>query len=301
MTLLDGKALNEKIAEKLKAEISRLETLRARGPLGRRPKLVIIQVGDLAESNAYIGRKIKFGEKIGAVVDHQKFPNTITQEKLITQISSLNTDSSVTGIIVQMPLPKHIDRDEVIDSIDPAKDVDGLTSRNLKLLWEAKGEGFVPATTKGIISLLDEYKIPIVGKHVVVVGRSFLVGKPTFLAFLNHDATVTVCHRHTKNLAKHSRSADILVVAAGKPNLIGKEHVHKNQVVIDVGINAVQNEVSPRGHNEERPRSTLVGDVNFAEVSKIVKAISPVPGGAGPMTVASLFENLLEAYNRQIS
>jgi|SRR3990167_8672670 len=294
MKLLDGKKLNEKIAEKLKAEISRLRS---------KPKLIIIQVGDLAESNAYIGRKVKFGEKIGTLVEHKKFPEEITQSKLITQISSLNTDSSVTGIIVQMPLPKHIDKDEIIDAIEPTKDVDGLTSRNLKLLWEAKGEGFVPATTKGVISLLDEYKIPIEGKYVVVVGRSFLVGKPTFLAFLNRNATVTVCHRHTKDLAKHTKSADILIVAAGKPNLIGKEHVSKNQIVIDVGINAIPNEVSPRRDYEERPRNIrniLVGDVNFAEVSKIVKAISPVPGGAGPMTVASLFENLLEAYKHQV-
>ena len=313
--ILDGKALSEKIAEKLRSQILALRT---------KPKLVIIQVGDLPESNAYIGRKVKFGEKIGTIVNHKKFDNNISQESLITHISSLNTNFSVTGIIVQMPLPKHIDKDEIIDSIDPAKDVDGLTSRNLKLLWENKttdyssseqrgprslstlssrpkgsrqartiNAGFIPATTKGIISLLDEYKIPIEGKHVVVVGRSFLVGKPTFLAFLNRDATVTICHRHTKNLAQITKSADILVVAAGKPNLIGKEHVSKNQVVIDVGINAIE--------NEDGPRHKLVGDVNFVEVSKIVKSISPVPGGTGPMTVASLFENLLTAYTHQIS
>ena len=321
--ILDGKALNEKIAQKLKAEISRLETLWARppvpenfrfgeGPLGRRPKLVIIQVGDLTESNVYIGRKVKFGEKVGAVVDHKKFDNGIDKTSLITHISSLNTDPMTHGVIVQMPLPKHIDKDEIIDSIDPAKDVDGLTSRNLKLLWEAKGEGFIPATTKGVISLLDEYKIPIEGKHVVVVGRSFLVGKPTFLAFLNRDATVTVCHSHTKNLAQITKSADILVVAAGKPNLIGKEHVSKNQIVVDVGINAIEQvEQGPslktgtqlqELQGRSLPNSPkLVGDVNFEEVSKIVKSISPVPGGAGPMTVASLFENLLEAYNSQSS
>src|SRR3990167_10125468 len=299
MTLLDGKALNEKIAEKLKAEI----ILLAKSHQDLRPKLVIIQVGDLAESNAYISRKVKFGEKIGAIVEHKRFPEKITQEELIGHIKVYDQNSSVHGIIVQMPLPKHIDKDEIIDSIDSAKDVDGLTSRNLKLLWEAKGEGFVPATTKGIISLLDEYKIPIEGKHVVVIGRSFLVGKPTFLAFLNRNATVTVCHRHTKDLAKHTKSADILIVAAGKPNLIGKDHVSKNQVVIDVGINAIENEpardASQSDAGGDGPRHKLVGDVNFAEVSKIVKAISPVPGGAGPMTVASLFENLLEAYNHQ--
>src|SRR3989338_10961539 len=269
MTLLDGKALNEKIAEKLKAEI----ILLAKSHQDLRPKLVIIQVGDLAESNAYISRKVKFGEKIGAIVEHKRFPEKITQEELIGHIKVYDQNSSVHGIIVQMPLPKHIDKDEIIDSIDPAKDVDGLTSRNLKLLWENKttnyssserresrslstlssrpkgsrqartiNTGFIPATTKGVISLLDEYKIPIEGKHVVVVGGSFLVGKPTFLAFLNRNATVTVCHRHTKNLAQITKSADILIVAAGKPNLIGKEHVSKNQVVIDVGINAIEND-----------------------------------------------------------
>src|SRR3989344_5095581 len=302
--ILDGKALNEKIAQKLKAEISRLETLRARGPLGRRPKLVIIQVGDLAQSNAYIGRKVKFGEKIGAVVEHKRFDEKITQKDLITRLLTLDSDKSVHGIIVQMPLPKHIDKDEIIDSIDPAKDVDGLTSRNLKLLWENKttdyssseqrgprslstlssrpkgsrqartiNAGFIPATTKGIISLLDEYKIPIEGKHVVVVGRSFLVGKPTSLAFLNRDATVTICHRHTKNLAQITKSADILVVAAGKPNLIGKEHVSKNQVVIDVGINAIEQlkqglslKTGALLQGQSLFRSLkLVGDVNFRE------------------------------------
>jgi len=290
-TILDGKKLNEKIAAKLKAEISRLRS---------KPKLVIIQVGDLAESNAYIGRKIKFGEKIGAIVEHKKFPGKITQKELQTMIYKLNTDSMVHGVIVQMPLPKYINRDEIIDAIDPAKDVDGLTSRNLKLLWEAKGEGFIPATTKGVISLLDEYKIPIEGEHVVMVGRSFLVGKPTFLAFLNRDATVTVCHRHTKNLKQETRNADILIVAAGKANLIGKEHVSKNQVVVDVGINVIN---QPENRNQkpetEISGTTLVGDVKFEEVVKIVKAISPVPGGAGPMTVASLFQNLLEAYKGQ--
>jgi len=303
MTLLDGKKLNEKVAGELAAKIKKLDP---------KPKLVIIQVGDLAQSNAYIGRKIKFGEKIGAIVEHKRFPEKITQEELIGHIKIYDQNSSVHGIIVQMPLPKHIDKDAIIDAIDPAKDVDGLTSRNLKLLWENKttnyssserresrssrqartiNAGFIPATTKGIISLLDEYKIPIEGQNVVIVGRSFLVGKPTFLAFLNRNATVTVCHRHTKNLAQITKSADILVFAAGKPNLIGKEHVSKNQVVIDVGINAIP--------NEDGPRHKLVGDVNFAEVSKIVKAISPVPGGAGPMTVASLFENLLEAHRYQ--
>ncbi|MBI4037590.1 bifunctional 5,10-methylenetetrahydrofolate dehydrogenase/5,10-methenyltetrahydrofolate cyclohydrolase [Candidatus Curtissbacteria bacterium] len=321
--ILDGKILNEKIAEELTRQI--------RG-LTPKPKLVIIQVGDVPESNAYIGRKVKFGEKIGAIVDHQKFPEDVTQEKLQTTVYKLNTDSSVHGVIIQMPIPEHLDKDALIDTINPVKDVDGLTSVNLKHLWEGPNShpkfssgsrnqildqaendktegriapGFTPATTKGVITLLNEYKIPIAGKHVVVVGRSFLVGKPTFLAFLNRDATVTIAHSRTKNLPKITKQTDILVVATGKPNLIGKEHVHKDQVVVDVGINVLENEDSPRQEQsspslkEDGPRR-LVGDVNFAEVEPIVKAITPVPGGVGPMTVASLFQNLLEAYINQI-
>ena len=287
--ILDGKAVNEKIAEDLKKEIA----LRSKSSQGRRPKLVIIQVGDLAESNAYIARKIKFGEKVGVVVDHQRFPNSITQEKLQTTIYKLNTDLMVHGIITQMPFPKHLDKDAIIESIDPKKDVDGLSSTNLKHLWENDGLGYIPATTKGVITLLDYYKIPVTGKHVVVVGRSFLVGKPTMLAFLNRDATVTVAHSKSQNLVEITKSADILVAAVGKPNLITKNHVHKNQVVVDVGITAVEPE------SGSDPVRKLIGDVKFAEVSKIVKAISPVPGGAGPMTVASLFQNLFEAYQRQ--
>lgn len=290
--ILDGKALNEKIAEELSAQVAKLDP---------KPKLAIIQIGDVAESNAYIGRKVKFGEKIGAVVDHLKFPEDVSQEKLQTTIYELNTDSGVTGIIVQLPIPKHLDKDAVIDSIDPKKDVDGQTAVNLKHLWEGKKDGFVPATTKGVITILDHYKIPIDRQNVVVIGRSSLVGKPTALAFLQRDATVTICHKATKNLPAYTKAADIIAVAAGKPNLIGKEHVTKNQTVIDIGINAVENgdEDSPLGVSGEVSPRKLVGDVNFSEVEPIVKAITPVPGGVGPMTVASLFQNLLEAYKRQ--
>src|SRR3989344_9485454 len=231
MKILDGRIVRDKIAQRLTSEIAKLKS---------RPKLVILQVGDLAESNAYIRQKILFGQKIGAIVDHQKLPENISQKNLQTTISKLNTDPSVIGIIVQMPIPASLDKDTIIDSITPQKDVDGLTSVNLKLLWENRSEGHIPATTKGILTLLDYYKIPIAAKKVVVVGRSFLVGKPTALAFLNRNATVTICHKETRNLKLETKNADILVVA-----------------------------------------------------------ITPVPGGIGPMTVASLFENLLEAYKRQ--
>lgn len=296
MKILDGKLVNSKIAEKLKVQISKLET---------KPKLVIVQVGNLPESNSYIARKEAFGEKIGAAVDHKRFDEKITQKELISQLSTLSSQLNIHGIIVQLPIPKHLNTDKVIDAISFKKDVDGLTSISLKLLWENNPVGCIPATTKGIISLLNYYKIPIVGKKVVVVGRSFSVGKPTALAFLNRDATVSICHKHTKNLKQETKNADILVVATGKPNLIGKKHVSKDQIVIDVGINVINNKrPSSVKTLESKPESEpsgrkLVGDVNFESVSKIVSAISPVPGGVGPMTVASLFENLLKVYKQQ--
>src|SRR3989338_2270056 len=291
--ILDGKVVNEKIAEQLRTEIAKRRT---------KPKLVIIQVGDLPESNAYIARKIAFGQKIDAVVDHQRFDEKVTQEKLITHISSLNTDPGITGIIVQMPLPSHLDKDKIIDTIVPTKDVDGLTSTNLKLLWENRPEGYTPATTKGVLTLLDYYNIPIAGKHIVVVGRSFLVGKPTALAFLNSDATVTIAHSKSKNLPSITKTANILVVAAGKAKLIGRNHVSSGQVVVDVGINVVNNqklETRNQKPGTEPHDRKIVGDVDFESVRKIVTAITPVPGGIGPMTVASLFENLLETYKSQ--
>src|SRR3989338_9628737 len=305
--ILNGKIVNEKIAKELKTQIS---------ALGTKPKLVIIQVGDLPESNAYIARKIAFGQKIGAIVDHQKFPQDVTQEKLRSMISKLNTDSSVTGIIVQMPLPTNLDKDKIIEAIDKKKNVDGLTSQNIKKLWGSKNDAVIPATTKGILTILDYYKIPISRQKVVIIGRSTLVGKPTLLAFLNRDATVTVCHKATKNLPEETKSADILVVATGKPNLIGKEHVTKGQVVVDVGINVIESSENVIASNSvaiskktaasldklgtRSDKSTkLIGDVDFDAVKNIVAAISPVPGGIGPMTVASLFQNLLDAYKSQ--
>ena len=296
MKILDGRIVRDKIAQRLTSEIAKLKS---------RPKLVILQVGDLPESNTYIRQKILFGQKIGAIVDHQKLPENISQKNLQTTISKLNTDPNVTGIIVQMPIPAHLDKDTIIDSINPQKDVDGLTSVNLKHLWENDNEGYTPATTKGILTLLAYYKIPISRQKVVVVGRSFLVGKPTALTFLNRDATVTICHKETRNLKLETRNADILVVAAGKPNLITKDHVRRGQVVVDVGINVINDRQTTNAKRlTQKPETEpvdrkIVGDVDFDAVSKIVSAITPVPGGIGPMTVASLFENLLETYKSQ--
>lgn len=345
--ILDGRVVRDKIAEKLKAEISRRSL---------KPKLVITQIGDLPQSNTYIRQKVLFGQKIGALVDHQRFDANISGKELISQLSIPNSQLGVHGIIVQMPLPKHLDKNKIVDTIDPVKDVDGQTNTNIKLLFESSSlhhstsplrhsepfghserseesqgklreesrsfdiksqddtemvsRGYLPATTKGILTLLDHYQIPVSGKHVVIVGRSSLVGKPTALALINHDATVTICHSKTSHLSLITRHCDILIVAAGKPKLITKDYVSRNQVVIDVGINILEKSrgLTPAGvepqlskPEAEPEKRKLVGDVDFENVSQVVKAISPVPGGCGPLTVASLFENLLIAYRRQLS
>ncbi len=290
--LLDGKIIRDKIAKDLESKIKTLES---------RPRLAIIQVGDNPESNTYIDQKIKFAELIGASIKLVKLPEDVTEKTLNFQISTFNTERSINGIIVQMPIPQNLNKNEIIELITPEKDVDGQTSTNIKKLLENNPKGFVPATTKGILTMLDFYKIPISQKHVVVIGRSSLVGKPTALAMLNRDATVTICHSKTKGIEDITKSADILIVATGKPKIITKHYVAKNQIVIDVGINVHDQNSEPGIRNPESdlPSRKLIGDVDFENVSKIVSAISPVPGGVGPLTVASLFENLFSAYVNQ--
>lgn len=246
-----------------------------------KPKLVIIQIGSLKESDSYIEKKKTFGQRIGAEVFYKQYPESARQEEIIADISSYNSDPGVHGIIVQLPIPKPFDTSRIIEAIDPKKDVDGLTAANTKLLFDNE-KGFIPATTQGILTLLAHNKITIAGKKVVMVGESILVGRPTALAFLNRKATVTLCHSHTTNLEEETRRADILIIAVGEAELIKAKHVSENQVVIDVGINIT-------------PLNKALGDVDFKEVEPIVSAITPVPGGVGPMTVFSLFENLLKA------
>jgi len=275
--ILDGKIVRNVIADKLKEEITSLAV---------RPHLVIVQVGVLPESTAYIGQKKILGAKLGCEITHSIFPESIKEDVLIKEIKVLNERSNVHGIIVQLPLPGTISVSDVIEAIDPRKDVDGLTAYNLKLLWEGSEHGIVPATARGIVTLLDYYKIPIKGKHAVVIGRSRLVGKPTALALLNRDATVTICHKETKNIEEESKRADILVVAAGSPALVGKNYMHEGQTIVDVGITLTTDDVSNK---------KFAGDVKFDEAISIVHAITPVPGGVGPMTVISLFQNLFDA------
>ncbi len=270
--ILDGKKLKNQLTPGLKKKISGLKI---------KPKLVIIQIGNLKESNAYIKKKIIFAQKIGAETVHKRYPEKVREEEVVTDISKYNSDPKVHGIMVQLPIPKKLNTSHIIETINPRKDVDGLTSENTKSLFD-NAETFLPAATQGIMTLLRHYKINLLGKKVVIVGESTLVGRPTSLAFLNKRATVTICHTYTKNLTEETKRADILVVAVGKPHLIGRNHVSRGQVVIDVGITVTKN-------------GDVVGDVNYEEVKDIVKAITPVPGGVGPMTVFSLFENLVKA------
>lgn len=268
--IIDGKLVSTKLKEKLKKQIQEYKI---------KPQLVVLQVGNNEASNVYIKQKVKCADTIGAICTHQKLNENITTEELINIIKKLNQDNKVNGIIVQLPLPKHIDEYKVLNTIDENKDVDGLTEINAGKLSCSK-PGLISCTPHGVIELLKYYNIPIEGQKVVIVGRSNLVGKPLINLFLMENATVTCCHSKTKDLKHFTLDADILVVAVGHPKLVTSDMVKENAVVIDVGINRLEN--------------GLCGDVDFENVSKKASYITPVPGGVGAMTVAMLYNNLVE-------
>lgn len=278
--ILDGKKLNGEIAEKLKIKIE------ASGVI---PTLAIIQIGAIEESDIYIRHKKVFADKIGAKVSHIVLPLDTKELDVLQEIAELNNDDSINGIILQLPIPEHLDKRKLIETIDPKKDVDGLHSVNQSKIFQGDDSGIIPATPKGVMSLLKEYNIPLVGKKAIVVGRSLLVGRPMAMLLLKENATVTIAHSKTQNLAELVKESDIVVVAVGKAGLITKDMVREGQVIVDVGTNSVVGKTL-----EEVETRKLVGDVVFGEIEDIVYAISPVPGGVGPMTVASLFENLVE-------
>jgi len=280
--ILDGRRLRDAGILRLKEKIEGGDT---------KPTLAVMQVGDLQESNAYIEQKRKFAEKIGAGFMHLKFPEDVTEAILIAEINKLNENKAVQGIIVQLPIPKHLDKNIIIDSISTAKDTDGLTSANKKLFEAGDKRAVVPATARGVLSLLRGYGVEVKGKKAAVIGRSALVGAPIATLLLREGATVTVCHSQTADVPAKTSVADILIVAIGRPHFVTKEYVSPGQIVVDVGINSIQGEKL----EEELPKRRLVGDVDFEGVKEIVGAISPAPGGVGPMTVLSLFENLLDA------
>ena len=275
--ILTGKEPADELLAKLQPLVEKLN-----------PKLVIVQIGNDAGSDAYIRAKLKSCERIHIRAEHRHLPSSVTKKEMLTLIEELNGDSDVSGFIIQTPLPEHLWKDSpaLFRSIDPKKDVDGFTAYNLgKLFLSQEFEHLPPATPAGIITLLEYYKIPVARKHVVIVGRSNIVGKPLAMMLLHRDATVTICHSKTQNLATVTREADILIAATGKENLITADMVKKGAIVIDVGIT--------------RTDAGLTGDVDFENVKEVASAITPVPGGVGPMTVASLLRNVVTAKERQ--
>ncbi len=275
MELINGKELAKKIREELKIEVN---SLRKEGII---PKLAVIMVGNDKASEVYVRNKSKACNEIGIEFEEFLLDSNIEQEELIDLIKKLNNRKDVHGILLQSPIPEHLNIREAFDTIDYKKDVDGFNPVNIGKL--AIGEdAFVSCTPYGVIKMLEEYNIEIEGKRAVVIGRSNIVGKPLIQCLLNKNATVTICHSKTKNIAEITKEADILIAALGKPKFVKENMVKENAVVIDVGIN----------RNEE---GKLVGDVDFENVSKKASYITPVPGGVGPMTIAMLMNNVVKA------
>lgn len=282
--ILNGKALAQKMQSELAQQVG---AFTAQGQ--RSPGLAVLMVGDNPASAAYVRNKERACEKLGIASFGQQFPADTTQATLTQVINELNQDERVDGILVQLPLPDHLDSVALLNQIHPDKDADGLHPTNLGRL--VRGEvGLQSCTPAGVMRLLGEYNLPIKGKHAVVVGRSILVGKPLALMLLAHDATVTIAHSRTPDLAAVCRSADILVAAVGRPELITPEYVQPGAIVVDVGINRVG----------EGSSSKLVGDVDFAAVNDVAAWITPVPGGIGPMTVTMLMDNTIWSYRQRL-
>lgn len=273
--LLDGKKVAESIYSKLLLEASLLSVV---------PKLVVILVGTDPASQTYVRSKAKKAQSLGLRSETIQYSESVTQDELLQKIRELNADKDTHGVLIQLPLPKHIQKNILFDALDPKKDVDGLTAENAGKLMLGRPQ-LVPCTPFGVIEMLKFYSVPIEGAKAVVLGRSDIVGKPMAQLLMNENATVTVCHSKTKNLAAVARSADILIAAIGKPKLVGSDWVGEGSVVIDVGIH--------------REGDKLCGDVDFKKVEARCKAISPVPGGVGPMTIAMLMKNLILAASLQ--
>ncbi len=278
--LIDGKRISAEIKDELKREVAEWKEK------GKEAALAVIQVGNDPASSVYVRNKKRACEYIGIGSLNYELPEETTEAELLDLIAELNAKKEVSGILVQLPLPQHMDEDKVIRAIDPAKDVDGFHPQNVGALVIGQ-KGFVSCTPAGIIELLKRNDIEIDGKHCVVVGRSNIVGKPMALLMLRENATVTVTHSHTANLKEICKQADILIVAIGKNQFITADYVKEGAVVIDVGI-----------HRDENNK--LSGDVKFDEVEPLASAITPVPGGVGPMTIAMLMNNCVETMRHTI-
>jgi methylenetetrahydrofolate dehydrogenase (NADP+)/methenyltetrahydrofolate cyclohydrolase len=284
--LIEGRAIAEKVYAELRGEIAELKRN------GRTPGLAVVLVGDNPASRAYVRSKDKMCRDLGLHSVKLELPADTTQDELLARVRELNGDPAIHGILVQSPPPRQIDEAAVIRAIDPAKDVDGFHPVNVAKLALGDKSGFVPCTPLGCQRLLVESGTEIAGAHVVILGRSMIVGKPLALLLMRKgkggDATVTVVHSRSRRLAEITRSADILIAAIGQPEFVRAEHVRDGAVVIDVGINRVDDPTMERGYR-------LIGDVAFAEVSGKASAITPVPGGVGPMTIAMLMANTVRA------
>ncbi len=277
--LLNGKEVAEKILIELKIKVA---------SLAKKPSLGIISVGDDPASQVYIKKKIKAAEEIGIKAKHYQLKENIEERELLNLIARLNSDSEMDGFIVQLPLPKQIREGKIIESVSPEKDIDGFHPFNQGKMFQGiiNSESLLPATPLGIMKLLEHYQIRLEGKNAVIVGRSNIVGKPLASLLLSKNATVTIAHSKTKNLAEHTQTADIVIAAVGKPNLITAEMIKSGAIVIDVGINRVDGK--------------LVGDVDFEKVKEKAAYITPVPGGVGPMTVAMLMYNLVSRKDKDL-
>lgn len=277
-TIMDGKALSLKLKEQMKQRIAQLKQQ------GINPKLVVVLVGDNSASQVYVRNKHKSCGEVGIESEVITMPEQTTQQELLEVVERLNQDETVDGILVQLPLPKQIDEKTVLRSILPEKDVDGFHPVNVGLL-SIGDECFAPATPSGIIAMFQEYGIDIAGKNCVVIGRSNIVGKPMATLLLKNNATVTICHSKTEDLASYTRRADVVIVATGRRHTLTAEMVKEGAVVVDVGMN----------RNEQ---GKLCGDVDYEEVKEKASFITPVPGGVGPMTITELLENTIQAAQR---
>ena len=290
MQLIKGTEVAEKVLTECRASIAELAAR------GKKPGLAVVLVGDDPASRAYVRSKDKKCRELGLHSVKHELPAATTQAELLALVRALNDDPAIHGILVQSPPPKHIDESAIVRAIDPAKDVDGFHPLNVAKLALEDPTGFVPCTPLGCQRLLIEAGVPTAGAHAVVVGRSMIVGKPMALLLMakgqGADATVTVTHSRTRDLAAITRTADILIAAIGRPGFIRAEHVKDGAVVIDVGINRVDDLIADKGYR-------LVGDVAFSEVAPKCRAITPVPGGVGPMTIAMLMANTIKACRQQ--
>ena len=282
MTIIDGKALSEKILIEIEQEHSELEK-----KVGRKAGLAVIIVGENSASQIYVRNKIKACERVGFYSETIRLDENITEENLLSEIKKLNNNSNIDGILVQLPLPEHIDELNIVNAILAEKDIDGFHTTNIGKMMIGDESGFLPCTPAGVIQMFEEYNIDLKGKDVLVIGQSNIVGKPMTLLLIKKRATVQVCNSKTKNLSEKLQKADVVVAAAGSPKLIKATDVKEDVVVIDVGINRVDGK--------------LCGDVDFEEVSKKASFITPVPGGVGPMTIAMLIKNTFKSYNQKIN